>query len=659
MTALPAKALCDIGPLCSGECRISLTASAITVSDVNGIELGSWPYNAIRQFRGDDINSGKFSFTSGRRGPFGVGDYDFFLTPLYLNELKSTLSKYTGAQFGNEKSPEHTRDGVSPQREPNSSIQPKYIHYGLDQGSIDGQPHYARGAATAGSRSPTVALEGQYLERQRNSSLSALVNQSEPIRPIVKKQLTLKELHDHNHSEIEGTAGIGESTLFKKSNRSRPYVEIDSILSDDTKHPAAGSKLLSESLITAPEPQGTNEGISDTSASAAGNRVKEKHAFISDSSNIVNCSIPCLDSHIYDKLPPQPDAGVYDTPHTSVYSVPRFNESTSPPPTLNTRQGHIPSSPQHGSSTALTRRPLPSTPFEKEQYTSTINNVPNNTNSAYVDIDIEERAIGGVCFQISKTSEPNVLGREERHVVSPSLQPSQIPRFKPTPDVSSDSIAHKLASEGYELVTVAMRSDKTFDESSLNNNVETLCLNEETRTKITGDDDDPDGYIVIRSKYIVAPEHVAYENVVNSSQENMDISEDEQYATIQHLETESSDSGLYETVQAGNNLSVPIILSGTPSTVHKPLERVLVPIATESSSPATTAELRFRARTVGDILDVEKHTYVNIKCEDDGTLVKKGAKNLPIKKPKPTPRNSSSPRLASTNRESAHFDETL
>lgn len=649
--ALPAKALGSVGTF-SGECRISLTTSTITISDPNGVEIASWPYNAIRQFRADDILNGKFSFTSGRRGPFGVGEYDFLLAPLYFNELKSTLSRYTGNQFGTEKSPERSRDGRSPQQEPSATIEPKY---GLDSESTDGQPRYVIGNRSTHDGHGYEKTQGSF-SQQRNS-FSSLANHYEPNRPIIKKQLTLQELHGHpshsySHHPYELTEiGIPKShgeSITDQHNVSRTYVEIDPIYSDkpvSTDHlnqrPAASGNVL---LTPTVKQCDTDDGGSSNLDTSVRTRIMDKIS-TSEPSNPVYSGGSQSVTHIYDKLPPRADTIVYDTPHSSVYSVPRLSESASPPPALNVRHGHLPPSPHLTNSATLTRRPLPETPIQvEEQYASTLQFAQRDVNSGYVDIDIQESANGDVYFQM-KPSEPIVVVGEEA------------PRFIPTPDVSSDSIAHKLATEGYELVTVARQgirsSVRPFKELSLNKDMEALSLNED-RVASIGEDDDSDGYIVVRSlRPAVPPEPVAYENVVN--QNTMEVNDDEQYATVHHLDRKGSESGLYETVQVASDH----IVSAGAHPMQKPLERTFVPLATEAASPVNTAELRFRTRTVGDILDVEKHTYVNIKCEDDSTLLRKGGVIIPTKKPKPAPRNSSSPRLGSTDRESTHLEETM
>ena len=639
LSGLPAKTLCNIGTF-SGECRILLTTSGITISDASGVELASWPYNTIRQFRDDEVM--KFSFTSGRRGPFGIGEYDFFLTPLYLNELKSTLSKYIGHQVGIETTPEHPQGGTSPQQELTSAAPPR-----SEPRYIDDQLHYGGGVAASGTKSPTMMQSG--FSQQRNS-LPSLANLLEPNRAVIKKQLTLQELHGHSnrsnvHHPYEATdIGIPASSkepITEQRNASlkkaAAYAEISPIHSDD--------KLGSSIYLHQSEQCDYNDGGSSNLDTSVRTRSVQKQSFTtSEPSNPVYSGVPHSNTHIYDKLPPRADTTMYDNPHSSVYSVPRLSESASPPP-LNVRQGHRPSSPQ--SAHFLTRRPLPSTPVE-EQYALHFRDPPQNVNSGYVDIDIQERANGDVYFTINKPSEQGVAV-EERYVTLPPMQSTEALRFKPTPDVSSDSIARKLATDGYELVTVAQQGLQTFIQ--LDKKDHTLSKDTDILNATAGEEDDPDGYVKVRS-HRAAPS--AYENV-NCNQIGMETNEDEQYATVHCSERKSSENGLYDTVQLPVDQFVPITVQSATHEIQKPREKILVPLATESSSPtANTAALRFRTRTVGDILDVEKHTYVNIKCDDD-TLLRKGGMVIPTRKPKPAPRNSSLTHLAGAD----SFEETL
>ena len=80
----------------TGQCRLQITKTAVIVSLNNGEELATWLYNCIRQFNAVD---GCFSFTSGRRGPFGVNEYCFELPQKKVAEIQKKISGYTGAVF--------------------------------------------------------------------------------------------------------------------------------------------------------------------------------------------------------------------------------------------------------------------------------------------------------------------------------------------------------------------------------------------------------------------------------------------------------------------------------------------------------------------------------------------------------------------------------
>jgi hypothetical protein len=90
-----ANALSLVGNF-SGPCIIFLNGEAITVKRGSGVEIAKWPYNCIRQFKAED-DTGKFSFVSGRRGPYGVAEYNFGLDD--VSELQHALSQFTGARF--------------------------------------------------------------------------------------------------------------------------------------------------------------------------------------------------------------------------------------------------------------------------------------------------------------------------------------------------------------------------------------------------------------------------------------------------------------------------------------------------------------------------------------------------------------------------------
>ena len=82
----------------SGPCILLLTGAAVSVKDLEGVNIATWPYNCIRQFRAEEETS-VFSFISGRRGPYGVAEYIFELSDHILADLQDALSQFTGAQF--------------------------------------------------------------------------------------------------------------------------------------------------------------------------------------------------------------------------------------------------------------------------------------------------------------------------------------------------------------------------------------------------------------------------------------------------------------------------------------------------------------------------------------------------------------------------------
>jgi len=79
-----------------GPCKLQVTKTAIIVLKSDGDELATWLYNCIRQFNAVDCY---FSFTSGRRGPFGVGEYSFELPQKKVMEIQKKISGHTGAVF--------------------------------------------------------------------------------------------------------------------------------------------------------------------------------------------------------------------------------------------------------------------------------------------------------------------------------------------------------------------------------------------------------------------------------------------------------------------------------------------------------------------------------------------------------------------------------
>ena len=97
MTAscIPVHALTPVRDY-KGPCTLVLSKRSIGVSTDNE-NLGTWPFECIRRFHSQDLNY--FSFTSGRRGPYGVCDYTFKIKDEDLKKLQDILSQCTGAKF--------------------------------------------------------------------------------------------------------------------------------------------------------------------------------------------------------------------------------------------------------------------------------------------------------------------------------------------------------------------------------------------------------------------------------------------------------------------------------------------------------------------------------------------------------------------------------
>ena len=90
----------------------------------SGEVINKWPYNCIRQFRAED-ETGKFSFVSGRRGPYGVAEYNFKLPNDSLNLLQSALTNFTGAQFSSV-TPGSGSGADPPQPQPHPQPHPQF-----------------------------------------------------------------------------------------------------------------------------------------------------------------------------------------------------------------------------------------------------------------------------------------------------------------------------------------------------------------------------------------------------------------------------------------------------------------------------------------------------------------------------------------------------
>ena len=85
----------------NGPCVIQVREDCLIIKRSNGTgkEIGRWPYAFIRKFRFDDERS-QFSFTSGRRGVFGLADYLFRLHNRTYFNLRDTVNTIANGRSG-------------------------------------------------------------------------------------------------------------------------------------------------------------------------------------------------------------------------------------------------------------------------------------------------------------------------------------------------------------------------------------------------------------------------------------------------------------------------------------------------------------------------------------------------------------------------------
>lgn len=93
LKGIPANALTPVHEY-KGPCTLVLTKKSIEVRTDKDEDLGKWNFEFIRRFHSQDTQY--FSFTSGRRGPYGVQDYSFRLQENDLKQLQLLLSQRTG-----------------------------------------------------------------------------------------------------------------------------------------------------------------------------------------------------------------------------------------------------------------------------------------------------------------------------------------------------------------------------------------------------------------------------------------------------------------------------------------------------------------------------------------------------------------------------------
>ena len=148
----------------------------------NGVEIAKWPYNCIRQFKAED-ETGKFSFVSGRRGPYGVAEYNFGLED--VSQLQNALSQFTGAQFS--QAPSSSQPPLPPlppiphgQRPPIVSSMTRYGMGGRTDSidSVFSSPSHTRVHATPPHTGPRLPPRDYLHSSGSNMSLSDSLNSS-------------------------------------------------------------------------------------------------------------------------------------------------------------------------------------------------------------------------------------------------------------------------------------------------------------------------------------------------------------------------------------------------------------------------------------------------------------------------------------------------
>eukprot|EP00731_Ephydatia_muelleri_P030135 Em0021g658a len=334
-------ALCHIGDFQGGECLIYLSVTSIAVCARNGRALGSWPYNVIRDF---SCRDGNFSFTSGRRGPFGVGTYQFQLTPSVLTKLSSAITVLTGAQFGPKASSQQELKSSKAATTSFSLIQP--WNSSEDQSctpSISSKsspsPHPLTDEA-CGNEVTKPLHSYRSLPELRSSGI---VHSSR--LHLLKKQMSspgpVRQRPCHRYEEIDPPDDMTEAAGLPPSTSCTPVMSTNSYTASVLALPYLSSPtgIASISHNAATSPSAAAVPISST--------VTEKHGCASTSNtksadyeNIQNgrerkgqnATINIEAGHpeslhqsgVQEPAMPDKAAGVYDCPHRALYSVPTF-----------------------------------------------------------------------------------------------------------------------------------------------------------------------------------------------------------------------------------------------------------------------------------------------------------------------------------------------
>lgn len=240
-----ANALSLVGNF-SGPCIIYLNGEAITVKQGNGIEIAKWPYNCIRQFKAED-ETGKFSFVSGRRGPYGVAEYNFFLDD--VSELQHALSQFTGAQFST------APISAYQHQQPLSSQQPPLppLHPGVHHSSHPS--HYVNSTSGShhGQRPSSVSSVGRYSigMGHRTDSVESVFMSPGHTRAAHAPSTPAPRLppRDYIHNAPGGDSGIFVSDVLNSSGGGYAYARArNSSSTGDLLDSSLSSRLVNYNI---------------------------------------------------------------------------------------------------------------------------------------------------------------------------------------------------------------------------------------------------------------------------------------------------------------------------------------------------------------------------------------------------------------------------
>lgn len=317
--------------------------------------MGIWPYNVIRDF---SCRDDKFSFTSGRRGPFGVGTHQFQLTPPVLSKLTSAITVITGAQFGPKTS---SQQSPEPQ-EPTSSPQ--------DQYSVSSaQVSVSNGSYGSHVPSPKAHQDSTYDRLVHSACSSPDLKASRPMQyqspPPFKKQMSspgpVRQIKRprHHYEEIDSPGAVGGaigSPLSSISVASAPLttpsvpctatmstsnISADSCSEEGTLSTDTGSAIYENVPALVNEGTHTLEcGRKSISGSIQPHTSGHCHFNCKVHYDLTSCT--CGHDHCdimacKQDLPSQSEE-VYDRPAASLYSVPTHT-SDGKLLTLNARRG--------------------------------------------------------------------------------------------------------------------------------------------------------------------------------------------------------------------------------------------------------------------------------------------------------------------------------